>query len=80
LTDLEEVFDPPLTSLPLVAPFFSNTHMDTSVSDLTLLASPLPLAQYTGLEMSEISRVDVSVLEDDSFDQSKKLCLVEPYL
>ena len=25
LTDLEEVFDPPLSSLPLVAPFFSST-------------------------------------------------------
>jgi len=66
LTDLEEVFDPPLTSLPLVAPSFSNTPVATSVSDSTLLASPLPLAQCIGLEMGQTSRVDVSVLEDDS--------------
>ena len=66
LTDLEEVFDPPLTSSPLVAPFFSNTLVATSVSDSTLLASPLPLAQCTRLEMGEIFRGDFSVLEDES--------------
>ena len=44
LTDLEEMFDPPSTSLAFVAPSFSSTPMDTSVSDLTLLTSPLPLA------------------------------------
>jgi len=51
LTDLEEVFDPPLTSLPLVAPSFSSTTVVTNVSDSTLLASPLPLAQCMALEM-----------------------------
>jgi len=64
LTDLEKVFHPPWT--PLVALSFSSTPIATSVSDSTLLASPLPLAQCTGLEMGEISRVDVSILEDDS--------------
>jgi len=44
LTHLEEVFDPPLTSWPLVAPSFSSTPIATSVGDSTLLASPLPLA------------------------------------
>jgi len=44
LTDLDEAYDPPLTSLPFVAPSFSSTPMDTSVSELTLHASPLPLA------------------------------------
>jgi len=44
LTNLEEVFDPPLTSLPLVAPSFSSTPVATSISDSTLLASPLCLA------------------------------------
>jgi len=39
LTDLDEVFDPPLTSLPLIAPSFSSTPTATSVSDSTLLAS-----------------------------------------
>ena len=42
LTDLEKVFDPPLTSLPLVAPSFFSTPVATSVSDTTLLASPTP--------------------------------------
>ena len=56
LTDLEGVFDSPLTSFPFVAPSFSSTRMDTSVSDLTLLASPFPLAQCMGLEKSEIFR------------------------
>ena len=45
--------------------------MNASVSDSTLLASPLPLAQCTGLEMGEISEGDVTVLEDDLLDQSK---------
>jgi len=66
LTNLEEVFDPPVTSSLLVAPSLSNTLIATSISDSTLLASPLPLAQCTGLEMCEISRGDVSILEDDS--------------
>ena len=43
LIDLKEAFDLPLISLPFVAPSFSSTPMDTSVSDLSLLASPLPL-------------------------------------
>jgi len=65
LTDLEELFDPPLTSLPPVAPSFSSTPVATSVSDSTLLAYPLPLAQCTGLEMDDISTGDVSVPEDN---------------
>ena len=56
LIDLEEVFDPPLTSLLFVSPSFSSTPIVTSISDLTLLASPLPLAQCTGLEICEITR------------------------
>ena len=80
LTNLEEVFDPPLTSLPLVALSFSSTPIATSISDSTFVASPLPLAQCTELEMGEISRSDVSVLEDDSLNQSKELTLVEPHL
>jgi len=58
LTDIEEVFGPPLTSLSLVAPSFSSTLVATSVSALTLLASPIPLDQCTSLEMGEISRGD----------------------
>ena len=57
LTNLEEAFDPPLTSLPFVTPSFSSIPTDTGVSDLTLLASPLSLAQCTGLEMGKTSTV-----------------------
>ena len=66
LTDLEEVFDPLLTPLPLVALSFSSTPIATSVSDLTLLASPLPLAWCTWLEMGEISKGNASILQDAS--------------
>jgi len=48
LTELEEVFDLPLTSLPLVAPSFSTTPIATSDSDSTLLTSPLPLLDARG--------------------------------
>jgi len=43
-TELEEVFDLSLTSLSIVAPSFFSTPVDTSVSELTLLDSPHPLA------------------------------------
>ena len=79
LTELEEVFDLPLSSLPLVVPSFSSTPVATSVSDSTLLAYLLPLAQCTGLEMGDISSGDVSVLEDDSLSWSKELTLVAPH-
>jgi len=64
LTDLGEVFNPPLAPLTFVAPSFSSTPMDTSVSDLILLTSSLPLAQCTGLEMGETSRGATSSVED----------------
>ena len=60
LTDLGAVFDPPLTPMMFVAPSFSGTPMDTSVSDSILLASALLLAQCTRLEMGETSRGDAS--------------------
>jgi len=80
LTNLGEVFDPPLTPLTFVAPSFSSTPMDTSVNDSILLASPLPLAQCTGLEMGETSRGDASLVEDVLLSWSGGLTLVEPYL
>ena len=79
LIDLEKVFDPSLISLPFIAPSFSNTPMDTSVSDLTLLASPLLLAQCTRLEMGEISKGDTSDIEDFSLGWSEELTLVKLY-
>jgi len=50
LTDLEKMFDSPLTSLPTIAPSFPNTPMDTSVSNLRLHASLLPRAQCMSLQ------------------------------
>ena len=44
LTSLEKVFDHPLISLPFVAPSLSSTPRDTTIGDLSLLASPLALA------------------------------------
>ena len=53
LIGLEEVIDPPLTSLPFVAPSLPSTPRDTTEGVLCLFSSPLPLAQCTGLEMNE---------------------------
>jgi len=61
--DLEEVFDPSLTSLMFVASSSSSTLIDTNVSDLILLVSPLHLAQCMVLEIGESSKSDVSVIE-----------------
>ena len=58
------MFDPPLASLTFVAPSFSSTAMDTSVSASILLASPIPLAQCTGFEMGETSQGHASSVED----------------
>ena len=60
------MFDPPLTSLSFVAPSVSSTPLATSVGDSTLLASPLPLAQCTGLEIGELFGGNDSVLEEAS--------------
>jgi len=73
------VFDPTLTSLPFIALSSSTNPIATSISDLVLLASPLPLAQHMGLGMGDPSRSDASVIKDDSLDQQKKLTLVEPF-
>jgi len=62
LPDLEDMFDSPLTYVPLVAPSIHSTPVAPSTCDSTFLPSSLRLAQYTGLEMGEISRGDGSVL------------------
>jgi len=80
LTDLKEVFDPGLTFSPLVVPSSSSAPIVTSTSDSTLLDSPFPLAQCTGLEMGDTSGGDVSVLNDASLLRLKELTLVEPHL
>ena len=43
-TGLEEVFDPPLTSSPFITSSYFSTPMESSVSNLNLLAFALPLA------------------------------------
>jgi len=65
LTNLKEVIDPRLTFLPLVAPSLSPTLRDTTEGVLRLLSSPLPLAQYTGLQIDKSLRGDASYVEDD---------------
>jgi len=79
-TGLEAAFDPLLTSLPFVAPSFSGTALDTTVNDLSLLVSPLPLVQCTGLEMGEPPKGYAGVVENDLLDCSKELTLVKSYL
>jgi len=80
LTDLGEVFDPPLTPSTFVGPCFSSAPMDTNVSDPILLASPLPLARCTRLEMGKTSQGDASSIEDILLSWSRGLTLVELYL
>ena len=79
-TNLEEVFEPPLTSSSVVAPSSPSTPIGTTVSALTLLASPLPLAKCTRLAMGESFRDDVSVLKDDLLTWSKEPTLLESHL
>ena len=66
--------------MTFLAPSFSSTPIGTTVSALTSYASPLPLAQCTGLEKGEISRGDASSVEDVLLSWSGGLTLVEPYL
>ena len=66
LTNLEEVINPLLTSLPFVAPSLPSTPKDTTECVLRLFSSPLPLAQCMRLEMGESLRGDPSCVEDDS--------------
>jgi len=58
LIGLEEVVDP-----PFVASSLSDTPRDTNEGVLSLFVCPLPLAQYTRLEMAESLRADVSHVE-----------------
>jgi len=78
LTGLGEVIDPPLTSLPLVAPSLPSTPRDTTEGVLSLLVSLLPLGQCTGLEMGESLGGDVRCVEDDSLDWSGDIAFLEP--
>ena len=80
LTDLEVELYSLLTSLPLVAPSFFSTPIDTIISNLALLTSPLSLDQCAMLELGELLRNDASVLADVSLLKSKELTLVELFL
>jgi len=65
LTSLWEAFDP-LDLLVICYSIFHSKPMDNSVSYSILVASPLSLAQCTGLEMGETSRGDASSMNDVS--------------
>ena len=80
LTYLKQVIDPPLISIPFVTPSLSSTPRDTTIGDLTLLVSPLHLAQCMGLEMCDSSKGDASFVKDDLLDWSKELTLIESFL
>ena len=80
LTDLEEVFNPPLTSLTFVVPSFSSTPIVTIVSNLTLFASPFFLIPCMELKIGEPYRTDAITIEDDLFHWSKKHTLIESYI
>jgi len=67
-TDPEEALDPPLTSSSLVAPPSASTPIGTTVSALTFLAYPNPLAQCTRLETDKHSRGEASFIEDAMID------------
>ena len=56
LNGLGEAFDLPSTYLLFVAQSFSSMLADTTVSEFTLLASPLPLVQCMGSEMGNLSQ------------------------
>ena len=66
LTDLNEVFNPPLTSSHFVTPSFFSSPIAATISELTILTSPLPLVKCTRLEIGQSSKGYASVIEDDS--------------
>ena len=62
---LEEVLDPPLTTLPLVAPSPAGILRDYTLLCMTYPNPPFPFAQSTEFKVGEIFCVDASVNEDD---------------
>ena len=70
---LKEAFGLPLIFLPFVPLSFSSIPRNTIIGDLTLLISPLPLAQCTGLKKGELSKGDSSVVEDNYLLDQKNL-------
>ena len=81
LTGIGEVINLPLISLVIVAPSLPSTPRDTTEGVFRLLSSSLlPLAQCTRLEIGESPMGDASCIEDDSFDWSGRIALLEPPL
>ena len=78
LAGLGEVTDPSLTSLPFVTPSLLSAPSETTEGVLSLLSTPLPLAQCTGLEMGESPRGGASFVEDDLLDWLGDIALLEP--
>ena len=63
VTNLEEVIDPPLIFVPLVASSLSSTLRDTTEGVLCFLSCPFPVAQCMGLEMGKSLGVMLAVLK-----------------
>ena len=61
---LGEVIDPPLTTLPIVAPPSPSPFRNNTALIMTFLDTPSPLAQSTRFEVSETFGVSASVDED----------------
>jgi len=80
LTGLEEVVDPPLTSLPFIAQSSSSTPKGITEGVLSVLSFPIPLAQRAGLEMGESSMGDASFIKDDLVDWLGELTLIDRFL
>jgi len=79
LTGLEKFIGLPLISLLLVPPSLCSTPRDTTGDDLTLLASPLPLAQCTGLKTGKSSKGDAIFVKHYLLVWSNEPTLIEPF-
>lgn len=69
-SELREILDPPLTTLPIVAPSSLSTFRNNTVFIMTFLNRPSPLAQSTEFKIGETFGVHTSVDEDDTCSES----------
>ena len=67
---LQEVLDPPLTTLPIVAPSSPSTFRNNTAFIMTFSDTPSPLAQSIEFEVVETFGISTSVDEDDTCSES----------
>ena len=72
---LEAVLDPPLATLPLVAPSSPITLRDNTTFNMLLLDPPLPSAQSMEFKVGDTFNVNGSVDEDDACDDSDSVSI-----